>query len=63
MGQKERYYYGAGILFATMGFVLAYFAPGSLGGFAAVLTPICLGLYGGGLGKLYIEATKNGAAK
>ena len=61
MGHKERFYYGAGILFATMGFVLAYFAPGSLGGFAAVLTPICLGLYGGGLGKLWIEG-KNGNA-
>ena len=56
MGHKERYYFGAAILFAMMGFVLGYFKPEAQMGFAAILSPICIGLYGGALGKLWVES-------
>ena len=59
MGRKERYYFGAAILFAAMGFVLGYLKPEAQIGFAAILSPICIGLYGGALGKLWAEM-KNG---
>ena len=55
LGKKESFYFGAAILFAMMGFVLGYFKPEAQMGFAAILVPICGGLYGGGIGKLWME--------
>ena len=63
MGRKERFYFGAAILFAGLGFTLAMLKMEALLGFAAVLTPICGGLYGGALGKLWIEKRANGGGK
>lgn len=62
MGRKERFYFGAAIFFAGLGFILALVRLEALLGFAAVLTPICAGLYGGALGKLWVEK-RNGQAR
>ena len=62
MGRIERWYYGLGVLVVGLGFVLALKAPQSLGGFAGVVGAIAVPLYGGALGKLFVE-TRNGAAK
>jgi len=58
MGQKERWYFGFGLLVVVFGFVLALRAPQSLGGFAGVVGAIAVPLYGGALGKLFVESQK-----
>ncbi len=60
LGRREVWYFGAALVFAAGGFVLALVKPDSLVGYAAVLTPVCGGLYGGALGKLWITL-KNGS--
>jgi hypothetical protein len=62
MGRKERWYWGLGLLVILCGLLLAYTAPGTLMGFAAVVGAIGVPLYGGALGKLYVEM-KNGNGK
>lgn len=62
LGRSERWYFGLGVLVVTLGFTLALKAPNSLGGFAGVVGAIAVPLYGGALGKIFIEA-KNGVAK
>lgn len=47
-------------LATAIGGVLAYVKPDSLIGYAAVLTPICSGLYGGGAMKAWAES-RNGS--
>ncbi len=61
LGKREVWYFGAALMFAAGGFVLALTKPDSLVGYAAVLTPVCGGLYGGGLGKLWIK--QNGISR
>jgi hypothetical protein len=61
MGRIERWYFGLGVLVVLLGFVLALKAPGALGGFAGVVGTIAVPLYGGALGKLYVERNGNGA--
>ena len=63
MGSKERWYWGLGVLMTALGFIMAHTSPEALGGFAAVLSPICLGVYGGGLAKLWAEVKYNNANK
>jgi hypothetical protein len=48
-GKKSAAYIGIGAIEATFGFVLALKSPGSLAGFAGVLTAINVPLYGGGI--------------
>ena len=60
LGRREVWYFGAALVFAAGGFVLGLVKPDSLVGYAAVLTPVCGGLYGGALGKLWITL-KNGS--
>ena len=60
MGRIERWYFGLGVLVVGLGFILALKAPGSLGGFAGVVGTIAVPLYGGALGKLFIETKANG---
>lgn len=60
LGRKEIWYFGFAAMAVMLGAALAVDRPGSLMGFAAVLTPICGGLYGGALGKLWVES-RNGS--
>ena len=59
MGHKERWYWLLGLFVIACGFTLAHTAPGTLGGFAAVVGAIAVPLYGGAAAKHYIE-TRNG---
>jgi hypothetical protein len=56
MGNKERYYFGYAIFIALLAAGLAILAPGSLIGFASVTGPLSAALYGGALGKLWVES-------
>lgn len=60
LGSKERYYFGVAIFVIALGFVLAHTAPDTLGGFAAIVGTIAVPLYGGALGKLWVEKNGNG---
>lgn len=58
LGRKEVWYFGAALLFGASGFVLAFVRTEALLGYAAVLSPICAGLYGGAAMKVYSEKRK-----
>ena len=58
MGHIERWYFSLGVMVVWLGAILAWYKPASLGGFATVVGAIAVPLYGGALGKLWVE--KNG---
>jgi hypothetical protein len=60
LGRSERWYFGMGVLVVTLGFVLALKAPNALGGFAGVVGAIAVPLYGGALGKIFVESRSGG---
>lgn len=63
MGNKERWYFGLGILTVLFGFILAHTAPDTLGGFATVVGATFVPLYGGALGKLWVESRNGNGVK
>ena len=63
MGRKERFYFGFGVFVIACGTLIAHTAPGALGSFGAVVGAIAVPLYGGALGKLWLEVRNGGQGK
>ena len=61
MGRKERWYFGFGVFVIGCGMVIAHTAPAALATFSALVGSIAVPLYGGALGKLWVE-TRNGGS-
>lgn len=56
-------FFGFAVLCAVLGGLIVYFKPDGAMGFAAILTPVCAGFFGGGATKAWAESKSNGETK
>lgn len=63
MGSKEKWYFGFGVFVIGCGTLIAHTAPGALSAFGGVVGAIAVPLYGGALGKLWVESRVGNGSK